>query len=335
MRIDEAQRLWQPETLYLNTASYGLPPTPAWDALQAVLAGSLRDRPDVLVIDSVQTLEHGSFDQPPGSVVQVRECAAALVRHAKQTGTAVVLVGHVTKDGSVAGPKTLEHVVDAVVSLTGERGGALRLLRAAKNRFGSCEEAGVLAMRAGGLEPVADPSSVLLADRRPQTAGSVVFPAMEGTRPLLVELQALVSPNDRVPPRRVAIGIDGRRLALLMGVVANHGKVALGAYDVFVAAAGGVAVREPASDLALCLALCSARAGVALDEGCVAVGEVGLGGEIRRVPGMERRLSEAARMGFRRALVPARTASCDELEIVAVTHLSDALRVARAALRVA
>ncbi|MEA2451921.1 MAG: hypothetical protein QOG04_631 [Actinomycetota bacterium] len=277
----------------LNVATSG-----SLDAVLATSAGL-----DVLVVDSIQTLADERMEQPPGSMVQVRECAAALTRHAKLSGTSVILVGHVTKEGSVAGPKTLEHVVDVVLSLEGERGGTLRLLRSAKNRFGATDETGVFVMSTKGLDPVGDPSAFLLADRRPGVAGSVVFPGMEGTRPLLVEVQALVDESKIPQPRRVAIGLDGRRLSLLAAVMSQSG-ISLGANDVFVAAAGGLDVREPAADLAMCLALFSAVTKSSIDERTVAVGEVGLSGEVRRVPAIARRLSEARRLGFETAFVP-------------------------------
>lgn len=272
-------------------------------AVEDVISASEGERPDVLVVDSVQSLE-GAVDQPAGSVAQVRECAAALVRMAKGTGIAVLLVGHVTKDGAVAGPKTLEHLVDVVLTLEGERSGAVRLLRAAKNRYGSCEETGVFMMAEQGLEAVADPSAMLLADRRSGVTGSVVFPALEGTRPVLTEVQALTSRSDGNHPQRVAIGFDQRRLALLLGVLEERAKIKLGTKDVFTAAAGGLAVKEPGADLALALALASAWLDKPLARGLVAVGEVGLAGEVRRVPGLRRRLVEAARLGFTVAVCP-------------------------------
>lgn len=272
-------------------------------SLDAVLATSTSAELDVVVIDSIQTLADERLDQPPGSMVQVRECAAALTRHAKATGTSVILVGHVTKEGSVAGPKTLEHVVDVVLTLEGERGGTLRLLRSAKNRFGATDETGVFVMSTKGLEPVGDPSAYLLADRRAGVNGSIVFPGMEGTRPLLVEVQALVDESKIPQPRRVAIGLDGRRLSLLTAVMSQTG-ISLGPNDVFVAAAGGLQVREPAADLAMCLALFSAVMHSPLDDRAVAVGEVGLSGEVRRVPSIARRVNEARRLGFETAFVP-------------------------------
>jgi DNA repair protein RadA/Sms len=273
-------------------------------SLPAVLATSIAERPDLLVIDSIQTLEDPRHEQPAGSVVQVRECASALVAHGKATGTAVFMVGHVTKDGSVAGPKALEHVVDVVLSLDGEGDGTLRLLRPAKNRFGSCDETGVFTMSSTGLEPVEDPSSVLLADRSVGISGSCVFPGVQGSRSLLIEIQALVSKSDYAPPRRVAIGIEQRRMALLLGVMSECLDLKLGDHDVFVSAAGGLAIREPAADVATCLAIHSAKTAWPLPPGAVAIGELGLGGEVRRVPGIERRLVEAHRLGFDAAIVP-------------------------------
>jgi DNA repair protein RadA/Sms len=299
-------------------------------SLEALLATIVAGAPDVLVVDSVQTLVDERLDQGAGSLVQVRDCASALVAHAKTSGTSVVLVGHVTKDGGVAGPKTLEHIVDVVLSLDGERDGTLRLLRAAKNRFGATDETGVFTMSARGLEPVGDPSALLLQDRRPGAPGSAVFPSLEGSRPVLVEVQALVDGEKIAQPRRVAIGFDARRLSLLTAVLTARANVDLGGRDVFVAAAGGIALREPAADLAACLALFSAMIDSPLDERAVAVGEVGLSGEVRRVPAIARRLSEARRLGFTSAFVPM---SFDEqisgLRLIRVPDLTAAFTQAR------
>ena len=272
-------------------------------SLEVAVTAATDEKADVLIVDSIQAIQDQRVEGSVGSLVQVRECAAALVRFAKESGTAVILVGHVTKEGSVAGPKTLKHAVDALLGLEGERTGTLRLLRATKNRFGSCEETGVFGMTKSGLECIADPSSMLLADRAAGVSGSIVFPNLQGSRPVLVEIQALVADEPSAQPRRVALGVDSRRLALLLGVLSKHG-VAAGARDAFVSAAGGVALREPAGDLAVCLAVESALHDRVLDPRTIAVGEVGLGGEVRRVPDMRRRLAEAARLGFTRALVP-------------------------------
>lgn len=295
-------------------------------SLPAILDTARREGASVLVVDSVQTLHDPRHDSSPGSVVQVRECAAGLVRFAKATGTAVVLVGHVTKEGTVAGPRTLEHLVDAVLSLEGERTGTFRLLRALKNRFGSCDEAGVFTMAGEGLTGVEDPSSMFLADRLPGIAGSTVFPALEGARPVLIEIQALVAASNLAQPRRVAIGCDAKRLALLVGVISQRGLCKIAADDIFVAAAGGLHVREPAADLALCLALLSSRSQQPIPYRTVAIGEVGLAGEIRRVPGIQRRIAEAERLGFTRAIVPRGSATkTKSISLTEVTDVSDAL----------
>ncbi len=273
-------------------------------SVEGILETCEGEQPEVVVVDSIQTIEMSGLEQAAGSPLQLRDCTAALGRYAKTGGAVVVLVGHVTKDGGIAGPKTLEHMVDAVLSLEGERTTPLRLLRAVKNRFGSCEETGVFVMGRSGLEGVVDPSAMLLADRRRGVTGSVVFPGLEGTRCVLIEMQALVAPPSSGQPRRVAQGLEGRRLALLLGVLSKHVNLQLAPRDVFASAAGGIAVREPASDLAVLLALVSAATDIPIAEDLVAVGEVGLAGEVRRVPGIERRLSEAVRLGFRTALIP-------------------------------
>lgn len=273
-------------------------------SLGPIIAASEERSPDLLVIDSIQTLADPQLEHSPGSPTQVRHCALALVQHAKASGTTVILVGHVTKDGAVAGPKVLEHVVDTVLTLDGERDGSIRLLRASKNRFGSCEELGVFEMVSAGLRDVSDPSALLLADRALGAPGSTVFPGAEGSRPLLVEIQALVSASSAPQVRRVSIGVEQRRMALVAGVLTQRCGLGLTDRDVFGAAAGGVTVKEPASDLPLAVAIFSAARGIPVPAGLVAFGEVGLAGEIRRVPGYGRRLTEAARMGFTHALVP-------------------------------
>lgn len=277
----------------------------AGTSLPSIIAAASEGSFDVVVVDSIQTLEDPTLDQGAGSITQVRDCASSLVRFAKESGTAVIIVGHVTKEGSVAGPKTLEHVVDAVVMLEGERTGSMRLLRASKNRFGSCDEVGVFTMEAEGLVAVADPSALLLADRCIGIPGSVVFPSIEGTRPVLVEMQAL-TPEAPAPQqaRRTAIGLDGRRLALLLGVLDERLGLGMGSRDVFAAAAGGLSIKEPAADLAIALALASSFLRVPVPSHVAAFGEIGLGGEVRRVPSGERRLSEAHRMGYTQVVAP-------------------------------
>ena len=271
---------------------------------EAIAETATRDGPALLVVDSIQSLNGEGLDAFAAAPNRVRACAAMLQRVAKTTGTVVVLVGHITKDGAVAGPKTLEHMVDVVISLEGERTGTLRLLRAIKNRFGACDETGVFLMTEHGLAAVPDPSSMLLEDRKEGVSGSVVFPSLEGSRPLLVEIQALVSSDRSAQAKVVAIGLDQRRLTLLAGILDQRVKLELGGRDVFVAAAGGISVREPAADLAIATALFSAASDLPLRSDVVAVGEIGLSGELRRVPGIGRRLAEAARLGFAAAVIP-------------------------------
>ena len=260
--------------------------------------------PGLLAVDSIQTVFDADVDSAPGSVVQVRHCAHRLVQLAKSRNLAAVLVGHVTKEGTLAGPRVLEHVVDTVLSFEGDRHHALRLLRAVKHRFGATGELGVFEMGEAGLVGVPDAGALFLADRRPGVPGSAVVPAVEGRRPLLVEVQALVARSKLAVPRRSAEGVDAGRLALLAAVLQERAGVSLLERDVYAMAAGGVRVVEPAADLALALAVASARSAVALPADAVACGEVGLGGELRRPGQLERRLSEAARLGFRRAIIP-------------------------------
>lgn len=290
-------------------------------SMDALAQAACELRPDVLAVDSVQTIACSEVPSPAGSVAQVSECAGRLVGLAKsgvafegggpsKAGPAVLLVGHVTKDGSLAGPRALEHLVDTVLSFEGDRHQSLRLLRAAKHRFGPTGELGLFAMTGKGLEGVDDPSAVLLADRRPGVPGAVVVPVLEGHRVLLVEVQALVAGGTAGQPRRSAQGVDQRRLALVLAVLEQRLGMSMAGCDVFVSAVGGVRVAEPAADVAIALALVSAAAGVALPAGLVACGEVGLAGEIRQVPALDRRLAEAARLGFAETVVPA---SCKDL----------------------
>jgi DNA repair protein RadA/Sms len=288
------------------------------------------ERPSLVVVDSIQTAVVDELDGPAGSVGQVRESAARLMELAKGESIAVILVGHVTKEGSLAGPKTLEHLVDAVLELSGERYATLRLLRASKNRFGSTDEVGVFEMREDGLGEVADPARAFLVEHESPAPGSVVAPTLEGTRPLLVEVQALVSPTGYGTPARKASGVDPNRLALLVAVLGRRAGINLGNHDVYANLAGGLSVAEPAIDLPLALALASSLRDRPLDAGTVAIGEVGLLGELRGVAGTERRLREAARLGFDRALVPrdrhdAQAASPVGLEVVAVATLAEAI----------
>ena len=274
--------------------------------LDAVVATVEAERPDVCVVDSVQVLHAGALTGAPGSVGQVREVAGRLMRTAKQRDTAIVLVGHVTKEGALAGPRVLEHLVDCVLSFEGERERTYRTLRALKNRFGSTNEAGVFEMREEGLVEVEDASARFVAEAT-REPGSVVLCAMEGSRPLLVEVQALVAPTELVPPRRMANGVDRNRLALVLAVLARHAGVQVGSADVFVSLAGGVRVDEPGADLAIALAVASATRGVALGCGSrplAAFGELGLTGELRHAAHPDRRLAEARKFGLEGVLHP-------------------------------
>ena len=283
-------------------------PVLAETSVDAVLAALEAERPDACVVDSIQTLYVDGMTGAPGSVGQVRETTGAIMEVAKRLGTAVILVGHVTKDGTVAGPRALEHLVDCVLMFDGERERSFRTLRALKNRFGATSEVGVFEMRSGGLVEVADASARFVGEAS-EAAGSCVLCAMEGTRPLLVEVQALVAPTEIVPPRRVATGIDRNRLAMILAVLARHGGAVLASADVFVNVAGGVRVDEPGADLAVALALASAHRGDPLGgEGgtpLACFGEVGLTGELRFVAHPERRVAEGLKFGLGPILAPA------------------------------
>jgi len=303
-------------------------PALAETSLEGVLAALDDARPEVCVIDSVQTLNAEGMSGAPGSVGQVRECAAQVMEAAKRLGCATVLVGHVTKDGTVAGPRVLEHLVDCVLLFEGERERSYRTLRALKNRFGATSETGVFEMRSGGLVEVADPSARFVGEAS-AAAGSVVLCSMEGNRPLLVEVQALVAPTELVPPRRIANGIDRNRLAMVLAVLARHVGVSLATADVFVNVAGGIRVDEPGADLAVALAVASAHRGEPLGTGLplACFGEVGLTGELRYAAHPERRLAEARKFGLGPVLAPA----ADEpiAGLAACGTVGEALRAAR------
>jgi DNA repair protein RadA/Sms len=273
--------------------------------LSAILAHAGAVQPDVLVVDSIQTVYDPELASAPGSVAQVRECAHRLVRAAKDAGRATILVGHVTKDGALAGPRVLEHVVDTVLSFEGERHHALRLLRAVKHRFGPTSELGLFEMTDDGLAGVPDPGRLFLSDRQAHAAGSAVVPTLDGHRPLTVELQALVTKSNLTMPRRSAQGLDAGRVAMITAVLEERVRIPLTGADVYALAVGGVRVVEPGADLALALALVSSVTNRPLPADLVACGEIGLCGELRQVGQTGRRLAEAARLGFRRAVVPA------------------------------
>jgi DNA repair protein RadA/Sms len=313
----------------LGTGALAVPAI-AETSLEAVVAALEEAQPQACVIDSVQTLHSAELSGAPGSVAQVREAANRLMEVAKRTGTAVVLVGHVTKEGAVAGPRVLEHLVDCVLLFEGERERSYRTLRALKNRFGATSEVGVFEMRSGGLTEVADPSARFAAEAT-AAPGSVVLCAMEGTRPLLVEVQALVAPTEIVPPRRVASGVDRNRLALVLAVLARHGGPSLGSHDVFVNVAGGVRVDEPGADVAVAMALVSAFRGEPLrgPEGrpLACFGELGLTGELRYVAHADRRVAEALKFGLGPVLGPAAGEALDGLE--GASTLRHTLRAAK------
>lgn len=285
-------------------------------------------KPKVLVVDSIQVVHSEDVTSAPGSVSQVRECAAYLTRYAKQTGTVLFLVGHVTKDGSLAGPKVLEHMIDCSILLEGSEDSRFRTLRGQKNRFGAVNELGVFAMTEQGLKEVKNPSAIFLSRTEQPASGSVVMVVWEGTRPLLVEIQALVDDSPLGNPRRVAVGLEQNRLAMLLAVLHRHGGLQVGDQDVFVNVVGGVKVLETSADLALLLAIISSFRNRPLPQDLVVFGEVGLAGEIRPVPSGQERIYEAAKHGFKRAIVP--QANCPKndvpgMEVIAVSQLIDAL----------
>ncbi|MEO1079999.1 MAG: DNA repair protein RadA [Pseudomonadota bacterium] len=298
--------------------------------VEAILAALDEHAPRLLVVDSIQVVYHEDLTSAPGSVSQVRECAAALTRAAKQSGTVLLLVGHVTKDGSLAGPKVLEHMIDCSVLLESSDDQRFRTLRGQKNRFGAVNELGIFAMTEGGLREVRNPSAIFLERGEAASSGSVVMVLWEGTRPLLVEIQALVDDSPLGNPRRLAVGLEQNRLALLLAVLHRHGGLQVGDQDVFANVVGGVRVVETAADLALLLAIVSSFRDRALPRDLVVFGEVGLSGEIRPVPSGQERLAEAAKHGFRRAVVPRGNApkkAPQGMQVYPVAHLAEALEI--------
>ena len=296
--------------------------------LEAIVGAIRTQRPEVVVIDSIQTVYTEALESAPGSVAQVRECAAQLTRLAKQTAITIILVGHVTKEGAIAGPRVLEHIVDTVLYFEGDTHSSFRLVRAIKNRFGAANELGVFAMTERGLKGVANPSALFLSQHGKAVPGSCVLATLEGSRPLLVEVQALVDPVQGALARRVAVGLDPQRLALLLAVLHRHGGVETAGQDVFVNAVGGVRIGEPAADLAISMAIYSSFKNIALDSKSLVFGEVGLAGEIRPVQRGQERLREAAKLGFHRAVIPAANKPkqrIDGMEIVAVERIDEAL----------
>ncbi len=292
--------------------------------LETVCATLEAERPDVCVIDSIQTLQSSELGSAPGSVAQVREATGRLLRVAKSAGVATILVGHVTKDGAVAGPRVLEHLVDCVLQFEGDRHHEHRVLRATKNRFGSTNELGVFEMTGGGLVGVADPSE-LFGSTHPGEIGAAVGCVLEGTRPLLLEIQALVSPTDLAMPRRVGTGVDPKRLAMIVAVLGRHASLSLGSADVFVNVAGGVRIEEPGADLAVALAIASASRGAPVREGLAAFGEIGLTGRLRPASQAERRIEECAKLGIQVVVSPAGPKSRSSLRVAHADTLRTAL----------
>jgi DNA repair protein RadA/Sms len=298
--------------------------------LDAICEAIRAEAPQLAIIDSIQTVTDAGFEGSAGSVTQVRESAARLMRLAKEINVPIFLVGHVTKDGSIAGPRVLEHIVDTVLYLEGDRRQELRLLRATKNRFGSAEEIGVFAMGELGLEEVPDPSAAILASAAPNAPGTVVVSVLEGTRPLLVEVQSLVNNNEHAVLRRVANGLDVNRLHMILAVLEKRLKMSFARSDVFVSVAGGIRITEPAADLGLALSIVSNEKNRPMPDGLLVVGELGLSGEVRHVGHLERRLQEAARHGLTRALIPAgsRAGRPSGLDLVEVRTVAEAVSAA-------
>lgn len=296
--------------------------------LESIADALMEHKPKVAVIDSIQTLYSGELSAAPGSVSQVRECASQLTRLAKQHGISMVFIGHVTKDGSLAGPRILEHIVDTVLYFEGDNHSSFRLVRAFKNRFGAVNELGVFAMTDRGLRGVTNPSALFLSQHQQKVPGSCVMATQEGTRPLLVEIQALVDTAHVPNPRRLSVGLEGNRLAMLLAVMNRHAGIVTYDQDVFVNAVGGVRIAEPAADLAVLLAIMSSLNNRSLPEGMVVFGEVGLAGEIRPAPRGQERLKEAAKLGFSTALIPKANApkqAIEGMDVWAVDRIEDAV----------
>ncbi len=297
-------------------------------SVSSIVASFDAVQPTIAVIDSIQTIGDPSLNSAAGSVVQVRGCAQILAHEAKRRGIALILVGHVTKDGSLAGPRVLEHLVDTVLTCEGERYHSLRVLRATKHRFGPTDELGLFTMTDRGLTGVPDAASVFLGDRQAGVAGSAVVPTIEGRRPLVIEVQALTTPSPpHLPARRTVQGIDTNRLSLLLAVINQRTPLVVANHDVYVSTVGGLRHLEPGLDLGVCLAIASALTERSVTSTMVAIGEVGLGGEIRQVPHLTRRLTEAVRLGFREAIIPstAEVASIEGLALIRVSTLAEAL----------
>ncbi len=297
--------------------------------INIIIAAINSTKPAVVIIDSIQTMYRSEFDNSPGTVTQIRESTAILMDEAKRNHYCVIIIGHVTKEGFIAGPKVLEHIVDAVIQFEGESHHAFRILRAQKNRFGSTNEIGIFEMHEEGLVEVKNPSELFLSERGTKISGSIVTASVEGTRPLLLEVQALVTPSNYGNPQRVATGFDYRRLSILLAVLEKRGGYRLSANNVFLNMAGGVKIEEPAVDLAVCCSIASSLLDKPADNGIVVIGEVGLGGEIRSVGNIEKRIAEAEKLGFQKIIIPANNQktlkSKNSAKIIPVSSLSEAI----------
>ena len=321
-----------PQQIAMRAKRLGLDASPisllAEINLEKIISTLQKYKPDIAVIDSIQTVYSEALQSAPGSVAQVRECSAQLTRLAKQAGITVILVGHVTKEGALAGPRVLEHIVDTVLYFEGDQSSSFRLIRAFKNRFGAVNELGVFAMTEKGLREVTNPSALFLSHHSEQVAGSCITVTMEGTRPLLIEIQALVDEAHAPNPKRLCVGLEQNRLAMLLAVLHRHAGVACFDQDVFINAVGGVKISEPAVDLAVLLSITSSLKNKPLDNKLIVFGEVGLAGEVRPVQRGQERLKEAAKLGFTKAIVPKANAPkqrIDGIEVIAVERLEQAL----------
>jgi len=297
--------------------------------LNQVLTIADKIKPKVIFIDSIQTIYKSDLENSPGTVTQIRECTVSLIEYAKSKNVAVILIGHVTKEGNIAGPKILEHMVDTVIQFEGELNHSFRILRANKNRFGSTNEIGVFEMRESGLIEVTNPSELFLSEREKTNPGSVVTAMIEGSRPILIEVQALVTPSNYGYPQRVSNGFDQRRLSILLAVLEKRAGLKVSATNVFVNIVGGIKISEPAADLAVCLSIASSVKDIALDNQSIAIGEVGLGGELRSVSSIEKRISEAEKLGFNQIFVPSNNFKSlnksNKIKIIPLESLSQAI----------
>jgi len=289
-------------------------------------------QPSVVIIDSIQTMYRGEFENSPGTITQIRECTALLMEEAKKKHYSVIIIGHVTKEGMIAGPKLLEHIVDTVIQFEGESHHSYRILRAAKNRFGSTNELGIFEMHEDGLKEVKNASEYFLSGRNRRNSGSVITSSIEGTKPILLEVQALVTPSNYGYPQRVSTGFDQKRLSILLAVLEKRSGLKLSAHNVFINMAGGVRIFEPAVDLAVCCSIVSSLKDFSIDNNMVIIGEVGLGGEIRSVSNIEKRIKEAEKLGFNRIIVPSdnykEKSSSQKLKVEPANDLSDAIKIA-------